>query len=161
GESNGCGKIYNNVSLDALFSFMRSATMDIGAHGGLDTAFGTDTTLGVRVGVKGRILTGPLVLTLDPSLYLGANKRDAGNKEGLAVPVRVGFMATPQLNVGLSTGIIGPLDGFGDGYIVPVGVGGVFAINNMLDVRAQFVFDNLLGKQFPGVGRADFRSLSI
>jgi hypothetical protein len=161
GEANGCGKIYNNISLDALFSFMRSGTMDIGAHGGLDTAFGADTLLGVRVGVKGRILTGPLVLTLDPSLYIGANKRDAGNKEKLAVPVRVGFMATPQLNLGLSTGIIGPLSGFGDGYIVPVGVGGAFAINSSLDVRAQFVFDNLLGKQFPGVGRADIRSLSI
>src|SRR5262245_6657358 len=162
GTADGCPKVYNNVSLDALFSFMRSGTMDIGAHGGLDTAFGADTLLGVRVGVKGRILTGPLVLTLDPSLYIGANKRDAaGNKEKLGVPVRVGFMATPQLNIGLSTGIFGPLSGFGDGYTVPVGVGGVFAINNMLDVRAQFVFTNLLGKEFPGIGRADVRSLSI
>jgi hypothetical protein len=74
-------------------------------------------------------------------------------------------MATPQLNLGLSVALIGfldpPVGGFGDSYQVPVGVGGTFAINNMLDVRAQFAFDNLLGKQLPGGGRADARTLAI
>lgn len=168
GQSNGCAKVYNNISLDGLFSFARSATMDVGAHGGIDTQFGaSDTLLSVRVGVKGRLLTGPLVLTFDPSLNIGANKRDVGNKELLVVPVRVGFNATPQLNLGLSVAIAGFVDqtgaSFGDFYQVPVGIGGNFAINNMLSVRAQFTLDELgsASNRLGGGGRADVRSLSI
>jgi len=159
GQSNGCGKLYNNVSLDGLFSFARSAMMDIGAHAGIDTAFGPDTLAGVRLGIKGKAIpTGPLQLVFDPFIRIGINKRDAdGNKELINVPVRVGFLATPQLNVGVSAAIWGPLDHFGDFYQVPIGVGGTFAINQMLDVRAQFVFDNLAGKG----SSADFRTLSI
>jgi hypothetical protein len=74
-------------------------------------------------------------------------------------------MATPQLNVGLSVALQGPIDppagGFGDFYRVPVGVGGTFAINNNISARAQFSLDNLGGKQPPGGGRADERTLSI
>jgi hypothetical protein len=165
GTSGGCGKIYTNISLDALYSFMRSATMDLGAHGGLDTGFGDSTLLSVRLGVKGKTLAGPLVLVFDPSLNIGANNRDIGNKETIAVPVRIGFMATPQLNVGLSTGIFGflnpPVGGFGDSYVVPVGVGGTFEINGNLAARAQFTLDNLGGKLPAGAGRADFRTLSF
>jgi hypothetical protein len=165
GTSGGCGKIYSNISLDALFSFMRSSTMDLGVHGGLDTSFGDMTLLGVRVGVKSRMLAGPLILTVDPALLLGVNHRDIGNKEALIIPVRFGFMATPQLNVGLSVALLGLLDppvgGFGDTYQVPVGIGGTFAINNNIAARAQFTFDNLGGKVPDGAGRADARSLSF
>jgi hypothetical protein len=165
GSTDCPGKVYNNVSLDGLFSFSRSGTMDVGAHGGIDTIFGDDTIAKVRVGVKGKLLTGPVQLVFDPSVQIGINKRDAGNKEFLNVPVRVGFLPMPQLNVGLSLALQGFLDpdggSFSDAYLVPVGIGGTFAINQMLDVRAQFAFDNLLGKEFPGVGRADFRTFSI
>jgi hypothetical protein len=169
GESNGCGKVYNNISLDGLFSFSRSATMDVGAHAGLDTEFGTDTLAQVRVGVKGKLLAGPLVLVFDPSLQIGLNKRDADfNKENLAIPVRVGFMATPQLNVGLSVAFVTLVDppsgiGIGDIYQVPVGIGGTFAINSMLDVRAQFVLNQLgsASNSLLGAGRADSRTFSL
>lgn len=166
GTSNGCPKVYNGVALDSIYSFSRSSTMDVGAHAGLDfLQFSPDLFLSVRLGVKGRTMAGPLIITFDPSVNIGATKRDMGNKEVLQVPVRLGFLATPQLNLGLSVALLGILDppvgGFGDYYQVPVGVGGTFAINQMLDVRAQFAFDNLLGKEFPGVGRADFRTLSI
>jgi len=166
GTSSGCPKVYNGISLDGIFSFSRSSTMDVGAHAGLDfLEFSPDMLLSVRLGVKGRTLAGPLIITFDPSVNIGATKRDAGNKEILTVPVRLGFMATPQLNLGLSVALRGfldpPVGGFGDSYQVPVGVGGTFAVNQALDVRAQFAFDNLGGKQLPGEGRADARTLSI
>jgi hypothetical protein len=169
GQMDGCGKVYNNISLDGLFSFARSAMMDVGAHGGIDTAFGADTTLSARVGVKGRLLSGPLVLTFDPSLNLGLNKRAEDlNKEVLVLPVRVGFMATPQLNIGLSVAfatLVDPPTGvkIGDIYQVPVGVGGSFAVNNMISVRAQFTLNQLgsASASLGGGGRADNRALSI
>ena len=170
GQADGCQKVYNNISLDGLYSFSRSGTMDVAAPAGLDTSFGDDTLLGLRAGVKGKMLAGPLVLVFDPSLRFGLNNRDSSfNKEFLSLPVRLGFMATPQLNVGLSVAFNALIDppspiGVGDIYQVPVGIGGTFAINNMIDVRAQFTLNTLgsasnsLGM---GVGRADSRTLSI
>ena len=40
---------------------------------------------------------------------------------------------------------------------IPLGVGATFALNGAVDVRAQFAFDNLAGKN----GGADFRTLSV
>jgi len=162
GSSNGCEKFLNNLSLDALFSFMRQSTMDLGVHAGLDfLQFSDDLFLSVRAGVKGKMLAGPLVVVFDPALNFGVSKRDLGNKEFLAIPVRVGFMATPQLNLGASIGLFGPLNpevgGFGDFYTIPIGLGGAFAVNSMLDVRAQFTFTNLAGND----SSADGRALSI
>jgi hypothetical protein len=159
GESNGCAKVYNNLSLDALFSFMRQSTMDLGAHGGLDfLQFSPDMLLSIRLGVKGKVaIAGPLQLVFDPNINIGATKRDAGNKEFLTVPVRLGANVIPQLNVGLSLALAGPIDHFGDFYTIPLGIGGTFAINNMLDVRAQFAFTNLAGKG----STADARTLAI
>jgi hypothetical protein len=169
GQSNGCGKVYNNVSLDGLFSFARSGTMDVGVHGGLDTEFGADTLAQLRLGVKGKLLAGQFQLVFDPSLSIGLNKRDAAfNKEVLVLPVRLGFLVTPQLNLGLSVAFASLIDppspvGIGDIYQVPVGIGGTFAINNMLSVRAQFVLDELgsASNRLGGAGRADARSFSI
>ena len=162
GESDGCRKLYNNLSLDALFSFMRSSTMDLAAHGGIDFFFLNDPNwTQLRVGLKGKMMAGPVIIVFDPALFLGLNNRDSGNKEAINIPARFGFMVTPQLNLGLSIALGGPLDGFGDNYVVPLGIGGAFAINSQLDVRAQFAFNNLLGNVEDPVGRADARTLSI
>jgi hypothetical protein len=157
GSSNGCAKVYNNFSLDALFSFMRSSTMDLAAHGGVDFLKLDPFWLSLRLGVKGKAAFGPLTLVFDPSLNIGLTHRSDENKELLQLPVRVGFMVTPQLNVGVSVALTGPLDGFGDSYHVPLGVGGTYAISSMVDVRTQFAFTNLAGKG----GGADGRELTI
>jgi len=162
GTSGNCAKVYNNISLDGLFSFSRSATMDLGAHAGLDfLQFSPDMLLSVRVGVKGKTLAGPLVIVFDPSVNIGATKRDAGNKEILQIPVRLGFMATPQLNVGASVALVGfldpPVGGFGDSYTIPVGAGATFDVNSNISARGQFTFSNLAGKG----GTADARAFSL
>jgi hypothetical protein len=160
GDGDGqCFKVYNNLSLDALYSLMRSSTMDLAGHGGLDFVSLSDpTALGLRLGVKGKTMAGPMVIVFDPSIRIGLTERSAGNKEFLVLPARLGFMATSQLNLGLSIAVVGFLDGFGDAYAVPIGVGGVFAISNQLDVRAQFSFDRLIAGVASG---ADARTLSV
>jgi hypothetical protein len=162
GESDGCRKVYNNLSLDALFSFMRSSSTDIAAHGGIDFFFVSDPNwTQLRLGVKGKTMAGPVIIVFDPAILIGLNNRDMGNKEAINIPARFGFMVTPQLNLGVSIALGGPFDGFGDNYVVPLGLGGAFAINSQLDVRAQFAFNNLLGNVGDGVGRADARTLSV
>jgi hypothetical protein len=95
GDTGGCAKVYNNLSLDSLFSFSRSSTMDIAFHGGLDFISLSDpTALSLRLGVKGKTMVGPMILVFDPSISIGLTERDI-NKESISLPVRLGFMATP------------------------------------------------------------------
>lgn len=155
GKSNGCAHFYNGFSLDALYSFLRSSTFDLAAHGGIDFVL-DPFMLSLRLGVKAKAAAGPLAIVFDPSLNIGLNKRDQ-NKEYLQVPVRVGFMVTSQLNVGLSAALAAQLSSFGDTYTIPLGLGATFAINDAVDVRAQFAFDNLAGKD----GGADQRTVSV
>jgi hypothetical protein len=162
GQSDGCAKVYNNLSLDVLFSFMRQAGMDLAGHGGIDfDQFSPDLFLALRVGVKGKMMAGPLMIIFDPFISFGLTKRDLGNKENLGIPVRLAFLATPELNINLSTGIFAPFDNFGDLYAIPLGIGAGYALNSQLDLRVQFTFDNLLGKVPDGFGRADARTLAI
>lgn len=166
GSSNGCEHFYNNFSLDGLYSFMRSSTMDLAGHGGLDFVSLDPFQMSLRLGVKGKVMAGPIVIVFDPSLNIGLNDRSS-NKEVLRLPARVGFMATPQLNIGASIALIGPVDGFGDAYLLPLGVGATFAVSNMVDVRAQFTLTDLTGHSTGGGatgasgGAADGRAISV
>jgi hypothetical protein len=47
--------------------------------------------------------------------------------------------ATPQLDVGIASGIEGPIHKFGDNYTVPVGVLGQVSINKQLAVGTSWV----------------------
>jgi len=158
GSSNGCPGFYNNFSVDGLYSFLRSSTMDLAGHGGVDFGSLDPFRMSLRAGVKGKLMAGPVMLVFDPFISFGLNDRSGpnGNKEVLALPLRAGFMVTPQLNVGASVGLIGPLDGFGDNVNIPLGAGATFAVSNMVDVRAQFTFTDLNGS-----GAADGRAMSV
>jgi hypothetical protein len=162
GTSGNCAHFYNGFSLDALFSFLRSSTMDLAGHGGLDFLSLSDPfKLSLRLGVKGKMMAGPVMVVFDPSLNIGLNNRNQ-NKEVLQVPVRVGYMVMPQLNVGLSFGIAGQLDGFGDNYAFPIGIGATYMIGSAVDVRAQFALNDLAGHLAgPGGGAADIRTISV
>jgi len=159
GTSGNCAHLYNGFSLDALFSFLRSSTMDLAGHGGVDFLSLSDPfKLSLRLGVKGKMMAGPVMLVFDPSLNIGLNNRTQ-NKEVLQVPLRVGYMVMPQLNVGLSVGIAGQLDGFGDNYAFPIGIGATYMINSSVDVRGQFALNDLAGHLSSGA--ADIRRLSV
>lgn len=157
GSSNGCLNAYNNLSLDALFSFMRQPGLEVAGHGGFDINSLEDPfTMQLRLGAQIKFANGPLGIIADPAFTIGLTNRD-GNKEGILVPLRVGFQATPELNVGLMTGIAGPVDGFGDFYAIPLGVAGNYALSSQLDLRASFVFPNLAGQD----GTGDARILTL
>jgi hypothetical protein len=155
GASNGCDHFYNGFDLDALYSLLRSSAVDLAAHGGVDFIL-QPFLLSLRLGVKVKAAAGPLVVVFDPSLNVGLDRRDQ-NKEYLQVPARIGLVILSRLNIGVSAALDGQLSGFGDNYTVPLGAGAIFAINDAVDVRAQFAFDKLAGKG----GSADFRTLSI
>ena len=69
-----------------------------------------------------------------------------GNKESFGLPVAAYFRASENIAPVLYTGLgQTSLDGYGDSYTVPVGMGVLVGVNTTFDVGARFDFLNLLG----------------
>jgi hypothetical protein len=164
GEEKGCPKLYNSTSLYGRFGLSSNAQMSLAAVGGIDfRLLDPEVLMALRVGIDGMYNAGKIMIAFSPNISAGLNKRDDfGNKELLNVPVAFLFAATPQLHVGLQTGIRGPLDGFGDAYTVPVSLGAMFAVNPNIMVGGSFGLNRVAGYELPdGVGVADMRSLTL
>jgi len=157
GQDRGCFKAYNNVTLDGLYSLLRQAGFELAAHAGFDFRNIDQKFLGLHLGAALKFTSGPLAIVADPSLGVGLNKRDQGNKESITIPVRIGFQASPTVAAFLDTGIGGPTSNFGDSYQIPAGVGALVAVAPIADVGAKFEFSNLGGKGHS----ADYRDLMI
>ncbi|HUQ04156.1 MAG TPA: hypothetical protein VM261_16770 [Kofleriaceae bacterium] len=157
GEENGCGKLYDGpVGLMANFLVSESASMDLAVNGGIVIGSFDPLPLSLKVGVKGRYKSGKIAVHFNPAIAIGLTERD-GNKEEIMVPVMVGYAVNEKLHAGLQTGIAGPLDGFGDAFFVPVGLGALYGLNDKMSVGGAFNFVNLAGKN----GGADFRTLDL
>jgi hypothetical protein len=146
-------KFFNNVSGDLLFSLARAPTMELVFHGGIDLAPLSPFTVSGRGGVLMKfIASGPIAIMADPSVSAGITGRGppTNNREYLNVPIRVGYQAAPQANVGLIADINGALDPpmgtFFDGFSIPVGLNGWLTPNEKLDIGANFTFLNLAGR---------------
>jgi hypothetical protein len=161
--ANSCSARFNNLSFDGLFSFARSADADVAFHGGIDfVELSPDFVTAARVGVKAKLVGGPIDVLFDPSFDILLNQRDRPfAKEFLQIPVRLGFQLVSQLDLGVSAALLGPLQAefgsFGALYTIPVGVSAVLAIGQQVALRAQFAFDNLAGKNHT----TDSRTLSV
>lgn len=158
GDKNGCAKVYNNVGFDALYSLMNGST-DLSFHGAVYLAPLDPMAVAVTLGVAGKLhINDTMALFFDPALQIGVTKRDVGNnKERLYLPVEFQFQLQPQLALVAFTAIWGSLDGFGDSYVIPLGLGAFYNVNEMIDVGGRFSFDNLLGNN----SSADVRSISL
>jgi len=157
GKENGCAKVYDNVGLDALFG-LAAGKMNAAAHVGVLVNSFDPLLLKIRLGALIKYDAAPKVsIVSDPGIAIGVTERDAGNKESLAIPVYLWFNANEKLSVYGASGIFGPLDGFGDAYAIPAGLGATFAVNEKLGVGGDFWFVNIGGKG----SSADFRFLGI
>jgi len=164
-----CGKVVvpNNTSLDLKFSLSRTASMEVAFHGGIDLLAIDPFTAAGRAGLLLKILiNGPVSIMADPSFRAGITRRNppapyAPNKEYISVPIRVGYQLNPQVNVGLLTGVNSALDGFADRYQVPVGLTGLAALTDKIDVGATLLFPAVAGFVGPGTSHADYRSFAM
>jgi hypothetical protein len=146
GTSGRCPKAYNDVGLEATVGILRAETASLAAHVGFAFASFDPLIGGAVGGARLRVGAGKVAVVLDPTIYVGALGRDElyltgglndGPKETLHVPVEVQVQATPTLAAIVASGVDGPLDGFGDRYVVPVGVGATYAVTRRLDVGGE------------------------
>jgi hypothetical protein len=147
-----CDKAYNDIGIEALIGFMNKGSFLAAFRAGVRVPSFDNFVAGPEVGLALQLSAGKIQINVDPRLYIGAVGRtpdemgDAAKKEELDVPVVLWWQAQGQTALFVRSGLLGPLDGFGDSFRVPIGVGASFAANNRLDFGAEFVFGNLAGK---------------
>lgn len=161
GTDGGCAKAYNDLGLEALYSLMGRGSFQLAANAGLALPSLADpTVLGLRAGIITRVLAGKIAFVLSPSLYVGFTERDLMG-DALSVPLEIQYQLNNQTALLLETGFAGALDGLADAYAIPVGLGGLFAINEKLDVGLAFRFGNLAGTDGGVEGRELIGRLAV
>jgi len=160
--SDSCGDHrFNSIGVEGLYKFM-NGPLQLAGHGILNFVQVSDPMVSrLQLGVLGKYTSGKFALAFDPQLVFGLSQRDAGNKEALFLPVSAQYQFAPNVAGFLNTGIFGWFDHFGDNYFVPVGLGGLFSLNPMVDLGATFTFTNLLGNNGSADGRALFLFANI
>lgn len=153
GTDSGCGDVYSNFGLDALFA-LKAGKFSLAAHPGLDVGSFDPFVLRLRVGVLGQYsVNDKISIAFDPRIGIGLTEREI-NKESIDIPVYAWYKINPKLGAYVSTGIGGPLDGFGDFYAIPLGLGATYQVNEKMGLGADFFFTNMIGSGGGFDGRA-------
>jgi hypothetical protein len=163
GKENGCAKVYNDARVTGLYSILgRGSSFELAAWAAVNFTSLDPSVMQAVVGpaINWVVAGGNAAILSFPGLNIGLNKRDAAtpNKEVLEAPTYVYVRAGEHLAPYLYTNLTGPLDGFGDNYAVPLGVGFIYGINTMFDVGGLFQFTKLAGGTGAG---ADGRLLTL
>jgi len=145
GTEQYCGHLFNSISPNAILSLVRTPGVGIAGHAGVDYNF-SPSLVGVRVGFLLKlVLPAALSIAADPTVVVFVTKRNTlPDDQILLVPIRLGFQAAELVNVGVVSGVNGPLTGnFSQSYSVPVGVGAWIAATPSLDLGANLTFVNV------------------
>lgn len=162
GDGSGrCPKVYNNVGFDFMYGLL-FGDFHLSAHSSLFLGPISDPTgLMWTLGFAGKLhFTKQVALYFDPQVGIQLAHRDL-YKDQLFIPLELQLQASAMVSVKLLTGVSGRLSHLGDTYAVPLGLGVVANLTPHLDLGLRFSFDNLLGHENEGVGRADERSLGL
>jgi len=161
GTSDGCPKVYNNVGFDFMYGLL-FGDFHLSLHSSLFLYRISDPTWSMwTLGLAGKFhFTDAVALFFDPQVGIALSNRDV-NKEQLFLPLELQFQATSAIALKVLSGVTGQLSALGDTVRVPLGLGIVGNVNPALDLGLRFSFDNLLGHQATGVGRADERSIGL
>jgi len=160
GKSNGCPKVYDNVGFDLMYG-LAFGQLHLSAHGSLFVSSFDPTTTSLALGVAGKLHANDRVaLFFDPKIAIAISDRNT-NDDVLYVPLELEYQLGAPTTFKVLSGISGGLSTLGDTYQAPLGIGLVQNLTEHVDLGARFSFDNLLGQQPQGVGRADTRSLAV
>jgi len=162
-----CADVYSGGALLSKVS-LKTGPLAIAALGGV--VYHVDPfRLGLGAGAEAMWHAGKIGIHVKPTIYIGLNQRDGEmtasgavigpNKEFVNAPLSLVVAATPAMKLGVQTGVAGPVEGFGDGYRVPVAVMAGYAFGAGMNAGVAFSLDRVAGGS-PG-GAMDSRSLTL
>jgi hypothetical protein len=169
--ADGCQRMFNDLSLEVVASFLDSAVFDLAGSLAVNAAPVVEAmSMSGDARLIARIASGDWALAIAPMINHGFNSRSegekivgavfplatyafggsqriAGNRDFIAVPASFQFQLYPAvaLVVGASLqGPLNPLEGtFASTFTVPVGFASVFAIASGFDVGAALTFPDV------------------
>lgn len=160
GKDNGCPDLYNNVGLDVMYG-VAFGNFHMSTHTSLFVSDFDPWTMSLALGAASKLHLGTrFALLLDPKIAIALTERDTQD-DAIYIPAELQLQAGASTTLKLLTGLSGGLSAFGDTYEVPVGVGLLQNLTRHFDLGVRFSFDNLLGHETAGIGRADTRSLAL
>jgi hypothetical protein len=143
GDESGCTEVYDNVGFDALYA-LKQGKLTVAAHPGLDIVAFDPFLLSLRLGVLGRYMVDDKIsIVFDPRLQFGITERDAGNKEGIDLPVWAWYAVDAKISAYVHTGINGRFEEFGDNFGIPLQLGGNYKVNEQITAGLDFGFTRL------------------
>lgn len=142
---DGCATSYNDFGVEALFSLIYDGPVVMAGRIGASFNPLDPFTGGIHAGLPVRVKAGDLAVLVEPRVYVGLLERDTRG-DFLDVPVQVQVQLTDQNVLLLTSGVRGPLSGFGDAMAVPVGLGALATLSRRVDVGGEFLFTNLAGR---------------
>lgn len=160
GESNGCPEVYDNIGFDVMY-LVSVGRVHLSTHTSLFISHFDPLTMSVALGAAGKVRLGSkFALLFDPKLAVALTERETQD-DFVYIPLELQYQAGVATTLKLLTGLSGGLTTFDDTYEVPLGIGVLQNLTTHVDLGARLSFDNLLGHEAPGIGRADTRSLAI
>jgi len=161
GTTNGCPKVYNNVGFDFMYGLLYG-DFHLSLHSSL-FVLPISSPAGVMwtIGLTGKFhFTDVVALYFDPQVGVILSHRDV-YKDQLFIPLELQFQVGAAVSFKVLSGVSGQLSDLGDTYQIPLGLGLIGNVSSNLDLGVRFSFDNLLGHAFPGISRADARSIGL
>lgn len=142
GEDNGCASFYNNVALLGRYNLIDTG-LALAVQGGLVVNNIDPFFFGIQVGAVGRWEYKPIAIVFQPSIYVGLTEREggvgtAGNTEVITLPVAAMYDVSPELAVGLQTGVNLGLDDIAEQWTLFLSLGGRYVV--MPGVWAELAF---------------------
>ncbi len=143
---DSCGDVYTGGALLAKLALVGNSRVAVAALGGVIHNLAADRS-GLGAGVEALVLAGKVGVHLKPTIYIGLDDRDAAmpNTEDVNAPLSLLVPATQQLQLGVQTGVAGPVSGFADAYRVPVGAMGSYSFGPGMNAQLAFNLDRVAG----------------
>jgi hypothetical protein len=145
GEPGDAQARYNDAGFGILVRLTESHRLELDLNAGVPIHSFDPFVIGTRVGVLGRVNFSNVAFVFDPGVYVGLNRRDRGNGDGLFLPFWFYFQATETVVPFVGSGAMGPLNGFADGFRVPIEGGMLFSVSRNVDIGFMLGFGNALG----------------
>jgi hypothetical protein len=158
---DACGDLYTGGALLGKFALAANDRFDVAALGGVIHNVAASRT-GLGAGVEVLALAGKLGVHFKPTIYIGLDDRDAAmpNTEYVNAPLSLLVPATKQLQLGVQSGVAGPVDGFADAYRIPVGAMGSYSFGPGMNVQLAANLDRVAGCDAMG-SATDARSVTV
>ena len=166
GVENGCPDVYRNLALLGRYSLL-DAGVGLAAQGGLVIGALDPLTLSLQLGVAGRWEMAPIAIVFQPSILIGLTEREgaiegtSGNTEVITLPVAAMYDVMPELAVGLQTGVSLKIDDIGNTWVVPLSLGGRYAVTPAIWADLVFSLPAVVQGADTETGAFDTRTLTL